>query len=194
MIVSRQICKKCDRKARYENNKDKESAKAKERYKEYSKDPDFIARRKEYDRIRKESGARKEYLKSNPQKSNKRNYDTPEYRVKNRLRQKIQICVRNKDWVPKHCLIIGCDLQTFRNHIESLFKEGMTWENYGPKGWHIDHIKPCCLFDLLDPEEQKKCFHYTNLQPLWWHENIKKSNKYDEGAGGPDEVGVGEGT
>ena len=54
----------------------------------------------------------------------------------------------------------------------------MTWENHGQYGWHVDHIKPCALFDLTKIEEQKKCFHYTNLQPLWWRDNIKKSHHY----------------
>jgi hypothetical protein len=54
----------------------------------------------------------------------------------------------------------------------------MSWNNYGIKGWHIDHIKPCSSFDLSDLEQQKKCFHYTNLQPLWWYDNLIKSDKY----------------
>ena len=54
----------------------------------------------------------------------------------------------------------------------------MSWKNHGLNGWHIDHIKPVSKYNLLDPEEQKKCFHYTNLQPLWAIENIRKSNKY----------------
>ena len=53
----------------------------------------------------------------------------------------------------------------------------MSWENYGYYGWHIDHIIPCSKFDLSKLEEQKKCFHFTNLQPLWALDNIKKSNK-----------------
>ncbi len=60
----------------------------------------------------------------------------------------------------------------------------MSWENYG-KGdngrgmqeWHIDHIKPCASFDLSKPEQQKLCFNYTNLQPLWAEENMKKGGR-----------------
>lgn len=55
----------------------------------------------------------------------------------------------------------------------------MTWENYGVHGWHIDHIRPCKSFDLTDPEQQKECFHYTNLQPLWWWENLEKGGKWE---------------
>ena len=55
----------------------------------------------------------------------------------------------------------------------------MTWKNHGLKGWHIDHIIPCAAFDLTKEEEQKKCFHYSNLQPLWWIDNLKKSNKME---------------
>ena len=53
----------------------------------------------------------------------------------------------------------------------------MSWNNHGFYGWHIDHIYPCSKFDLTDLNQQKQCFHYTNLQPLWAEENKKKSNK-----------------
>jgi hypothetical protein len=62
-------------------------------------------------------------------------------------------------------------------HLEKQFKNGMTWENRGFNGWHIDHIIPISSFDLTDIEQQKICFHYSNLQPLWAKENILKSNK-----------------
>jgi hypothetical protein len=55
----------------------------------------------------------------------------------------------------------------------------MTWENHGRYGWHIDHIRPCASFDLADPEQQRKCFHYTNLQPLWASENMRKGDKWE---------------
>ena len=54
----------------------------------------------------------------------------------------------------------------------------MSWDNWSIKGWHIDHIRPCSSFDLSDPTQQKECFHYTNLQPLWASENLKKNNKW----------------
>ena len=53
----------------------------------------------------------------------------------------------------------------------------MTWENHG-KIWEIDHILPCASFDLTILEEQKKCFHYTNMQPLFTTTEIAKSFGY----------------
>jgi hypothetical protein len=70
--------------------------------------------------------------------------------------------------------LLGCIPEELWTHLESKFKPGMTWENYGFKGWHVDHIRPCASFDLTDPEQQRQCFHYTNLQPLWAKENLSK--------------------
>jgi len=70
-------------------------------------------------------------------------------------------------------------------HIEKQFKPGMNWENYSLYGWHIDHIRPCASFDLTKEEEIQKCFHYSNLQPLWAEENLKKAATWsDEGRSG----------
>jgi excisionase family DNA binding protein len=74
--------------------------------------------------------------------------------------------------------LLGCTREAFREHIEKRFKPGMTWDNYGLNGWTVDHIIPCAQFDLSDPDHQRVCFHYTNLQPLWHIENIKKGKKY----------------
>jgi len=72
--------------------------------------------------------------------------------------------------------LIGCTIPELRNYLEKKFKDGISWNNYGK--WHIDHIKPCSKFDLTNKDEQKKAFHYTNLQPLWAIDNLKKG-KYD---------------
>lgn len=73
--------------------------------------------------------------------------------------------------------LIGCSVAQLKNYLESLFQPGMTWSNYGRNGWHIDHIRPCASFDLTDEKQQKQCFHYTNLQPLWAIDNLKKGSK-----------------
>jgi hypothetical protein len=64
-------------------------------------------------------------------------------------------------------------------HLEAQFRDGMSWDNYGRYGWHIDHIIPCSSFDLTDTDQQRKCFHYTNLQPLWAHENLSKGPRFE---------------
>jgi len=74
---------------------------------------------------------------------------------------------------------LGCSLEELKIHLESKFEPGMTWDNYGPKGWHIDHKDPLSSFDLTNPEQLKKACHYTNLQPLWWQDNLSKSNKVE---------------
>lgn len=71
--------------------------------------------------------------------------------------------------------LIGCTMNHLMNHLESQFKPGMSWDSGG--SIHIDHIIPCSSFDLTDPEQQKRCFHYTNLQPLWAFDNQSKGNK-----------------
>lgn len=71
--------------------------------------------------------------------------------------------------------LVGCSLSTLRDHLEVQFRDGMTWDNYGQ--WHVDHRTPCASFDLSDPQQQRKCFHFSNLQPLWAQENHIKSKR-----------------
>ncbi len=75
--------------------------------------------------------------------------------------------------------MLGCSLEDFRIYLESKFEVGMTWENYGKYGWHIDHIVPCALFDLTREEHRKRCFHFSNLQPMFAIKNQKKAAKSD---------------
>ena len=70
--------------------------------------------------------------------------------------------------------LLGCNFEQAKIHIESQFQSGMSWDNYGD--WHIDHRLPCASFDLSNPDEQKVCFHYTNLQPLWATTEIARQN------------------
>ena len=71
--------------------------------------------------------------------------------------------------------LVGCTVEELKQHIEKKFKPGMSWKKRHL--FHIDHIIPCASFDLTKLSQQKKCFHYTNLQPLWAIDNIKKGAK-----------------
>ncbi len=72
--------------------------------------------------------------------------------------------------------LVGYSKEQLVAHLEGLFAPGMTWETYG--AWHVDHKKPCALFDLTDPEQFEQCWALTNLQPLWATDNIRKGAKY----------------
>ncbi len=76
--------------------------------------------------------------------------------------------------------LLGCSVEYLRQHLENLFIEDMSWDNYGKYGWHIDHIIPLSYFDMSDPEQQKRAWHYTNLQPLWAKDNLIKGNRIKE--------------
>lgn len=75
---------------------------------------------------------------------------------------------------------LGCTVDQFRKYLEQQFKPNMSWGNYGKFGWHIDHIVPLAHFDLIDRNQFLKACHYTNLQPLWAIENLKKSSKVEQ--------------
>jgi len=109
---------------------------------------------------------------------NKRDTDI-QFKIRCSIRNRINsaIVYQKKTKYCSSLKLLGCSIQEAKQHLEKQFKDGMSWDNYAHKGWHIDHIIPCATFDLTKLEEQKKCFHYTNLQPLWWWENISKNSK-----------------
>jgi hypothetical protein len=71
---------------------------------------------------------------------------------------------------------LGCTIAELKTYLESKFLLGMSWGNWSQHGWHIDHILPLSSFDLTDRSEFLKACHYTNLQPLWAEDNLKKSD------------------
>ena len=97
------------------------------------------------------------------------------FRILQRLRKRMWDATSGRVKSARTAELVGCSHDVLVSHIENQFTDGMTWENYGK--WHLDHIIPCASFDLSKPKEQKKCFHYTNLQPLWAVDNIRKSDK-----------------
>ena len=116
-------------------------------------------------------------LKKNLQRKNRKKIDIGFKILENartRLYTSFKRAIVKKDI--KTMDLIGTSMFNLIRHLEKKFKPGMTLENYGE--WHIDHIKPIAKFDLKNENELKKCFHYTNLQPLWAKENLVKSDKY----------------
>lgn len=126
----------------------------------------------------------KNYSKENKDKINKKRRELhslyPEKKIKAILRNRlIELLIKNKSKKSKSALfLIGCEIKEAILYIESLFFPEMSWENHGVI-WEIDHIIPCSSFDFNIVEEQQKCFHYTNLQPLFKTTKIAKSFGYN---------------
>ena len=99
------------------------------------------------------------------------------YKISSRLRGRLWDALRGRRKIGSHIEKLGCGIEELKKHLENQFREGMTWENYGHKGWHIDHKIPLSAFDLTNPEQLSKACHYTNLQPLWAKDNLSKHNK-----------------
>lgn len=128
---------------------------------------------------------RKEYLLKNKDKLNKqinsyhkkRKAKDINYKLTVRLRIRINNIIRNQQKTGSAIKDLGCSVNELRLYLESKFQKGMTWNNWAIKGWHIDHIIPLSSFNLSDRKEFIKACHYTNLQPLWWSDNLRKGNK-----------------
>ena len=129
------------------------------------------------------------YLENKPQ-CIKRNIKNNRLRARNNLnvrilrncRSRLYTALKNERKKSSSINLLGCDSAFLKQHLESLFTKEMSWDNYGrgwygKQEWHIDHIKPCIDFDLSKELEQRECFHYSNLQPLWAKENWSKGNK-----------------
>jgi hypothetical protein len=92
------------------------------------------------------------------------------------IRNRVNLAIGRQSKSASTMALLGCTISHLIAHLESLFQDGMSWQNHGRDGWHIDHIRPCASFDLADPEQQRQCFHYTNLQPLWAGDNLRKGS------------------
>jgi len=169
-----------------------------------SSHPDYYSNYRQ-DNVERQKQAHKSWFERNKEKKNLQNKEwynenkesiklrhkmnrqklssNPQFKLSKALRQRVYSFLLGSKSI-KTMDLLGCSMEDLKTHLESQFTEGMSWENYGnPNGnhsncWHMDHIRPCCSFDLTIEEEQRKCFHYSNLQPLWAIDNIKKGSKY----------------
>jgi hypothetical protein len=100
----------------------------------------------------------------------------PAFKLADQLRHRLYLALKNNAKKGSAIGLLGCSVEEARQHLESRFRLGMTWQNHGC--WHIDHIRPLASFDLQNPTQLAQACHYTNMQPLWAWENLKKSDKY----------------
>ena len=170
-ILKNKIKKRLKDKEYYKNNKDKISLWGK---KYRSKNKNIIAKKKKLYAIKNWDKILKY---KNQWESNKCKTDI-KFRIMKRLRNRIYCSMVRYKKSASFKELTGASMEVVWSYLESKFKPGMTRNNYG-KRWHIDHIIPCASFDLTKPEEQFKCFHYTNLQPLWAKENLRKGAKLE---------------
>jgi hypothetical protein len=177
---NREKVKEC-KKAYYEQNREKvkECQKA---YYEQNREK-IKENRKAYREQNREKlkGYKKAYREQNRSRlriyyRNRRKTDI-NFKIGENLRRRIRHALKGNSKSQNTLELLGCSDDFAKKHLENQFQPGMSWKNYGFSGWHVDHIIPCASFDLSNPEQQKKCFHYSNLQPLWAKDNMSKQAK-----------------
>ena len=119
---------------------------------------------------------REKYLASKRKWKKKKRKTCPMFRMIHCLRNRIRDVLRGRNKSASTMALLGCTIEKLKKYIQNQFVDGMTWDNIGTT-WHMDHMLPVSLFDLSDPEQQRRCFHYSNLQPLFASDNISKGNK-----------------
>lgn len=122
----------------------------------------------------------REWMRNNRKK---RIDSDPTFKARIAMRRRFYMALRNQvydGWSIRSgeaVRLLGCTMAEFVQHIESLWTDGMAWDNWTRDGWHIDHIIPLSAFDLSDAEQIKAACHYTNLRPLWAKDNLRKGAK-----------------
>ena len=112
-------------------------------------------------------------------RNKERYHSDEEYNIKTKIRRRICMSIKAQHTkkTDKSMGLLGATYDVLKEHIQKQFTEGMTWELVMSGEIHLDHILPCSSFNLLEESEQRKCFHYTNLQPLFSRQNLQKSDK-----------------
>ena len=163
------------KKNKYANDKNyskKIKLRSKKNYHNLSDDEKFD--RNKRNREREDPIKRRKYFSAYQKNRNKEDIN---HRLAGSLRARLRAAIKaNKATKSFRTMeLVGCTIKELKIHLESKFLKGMNWKNYGK--WHIDHHTPVVEFNLSKIEEQKKCFHYSNLQPLWATQNLRKGTK-----------------
>lgn len=162
-------CKACEAEYGYEYRKTNREKKAKYQREWYKANREKKAKYK------------RKWCKANPEKKAKyqrtRRAKDVQCRLADNLRGRLYGAIKGKPKNGSAVRDLGCSIAELKEYLEGKFGDGMSWDNWGRNGWHIDHIRPLSSFDLTDPDQLKEACHYTNLQPLWAKDNLQKHNK-----------------
>lgn len=186
------VCKDCGRKYKksekyketqriynkkyYQTNLDKQ----KERASEYRRlNPDKVKASKESYRT-SENGRRVKNKHGREYSRNKRNTDI-QFKLACSLRARIWQAIKNNSKSGSAVRDLGCTIPELKFYLEGKFQDGMIWDNWNPTGWHINHTIPLAFFDLTNRDQFLQAVHYTNLQPMWAKDNLRKGIKLQEG-------------
>lgn len=134
-------------------------------------------RAKNRDRILAHKETRRHIIREqNRIRGNKKAATDIHFRIVKNLRSRTRFALKKWNTVKSDTTekLLGCTIPQFKEYFSSLFTDDMTWDAFMRGEIHIDHKTPCVKFDLRIPEEQARCFHHTNLQPLWELDNLKK--------------------
>jgi hypothetical protein len=147
----------------------------------------LIDKQKAYNKLNKDKikAYKKDYNQVNKDKIRLKQKDYVNNRFKTNvqfkltcnLRARLKLAINNNQKTGSAVRDLGCSIEQLKQHLESKFQTGMSWDNWSFDGWHIDHIKPLASFDLTDRKQFLEACHYTNLQPLWAKDNLAKSDK-----------------
>lgn len=166
-------CQKIERKQYYEANKEKEFENHRKyevahrgelnayRARQRASDPDYYLRAHEYVKRRKQTSI--------------------EYLIAHRSRFRIEraLTVAGTKASSRVLDLLGCSIEDFKEHLESTFQPGMSWDVYRAGEMQIDHIIPCSCFDLSRPDHQRACFNFRNTRMLFRAENVgRKANRF----------------
>lgn len=152
----------------------------KEKYKEYDKNYQENYRKSNKEALTKYFKTRYQKKKTEINRKNcERIRNNNSLRLLRNLRCRINKAIKCDIKSEKTRELLGCSIEKLKYSLEKKFKDGMNWNNYG-RLWHIDHIIPCAAFNMESILEQRLCFYYKNLQPLWKKENLCKNNKFNE--------------
>jgi len=134
----------------------------------------YLKTKERYQERSKKNNSKPETKELTRNRQNNRYQTDINFRLSQLCRNRVRRALKGLNKSDSTMKLIGCTIDELRNHIESKFEPWMTWENQGSGGWDIDHIKACFHFNLADPEQQRICFNWSNLQPMEHIANIKK--------------------